>query len=76
MPVYPNMTLVANELSHRLTEANAVSFDLKVDPKKDDSASFTTMVCVLEGNKTVRQLLEDVPVPCKVRDYMVPLTRS
>ena len=60
----PILTLVDDELSCRLTKANAVSFDLKVDPKKDDSASFKTMVCVLEGNETVRQLLcwrQDVP---------------
>ena len=53
----PILTLVDNELSHRLTKANAVSFDLKVDPKKDDSASFKTMVRVLEGNETICQLL-------------------
>ena len=53
----PIPTLVDDELSYRLTKANAVSFDLKVDPKKDDSASFKTMVHVLEGNKTICQLL-------------------
>ena len=33
----PILTLVDNESSYRLTKANAVSFNLQVDPKKDDS---------------------------------------
>ena len=53
----PVLTLLDDELSYRLTKANAVSFNLKVDPDKDNSASFKTMVRVPEGNKTVRQLL-------------------
>ena len=52
----PVLTLVNDESSCRLTKANAVSFDLKVDPNKDNAASFKTMVRVLEGNETVRQL--------------------
>ena len=40
-----------------MTKANAVSFDLKVDPKKADSASYKQMVHVPEGNKTICQLL-------------------
>ena len=51
------LTLVDDESSCRLTKANAVSFDLKVDPEKDSSASFKTMVHVLEGNETICQLL-------------------
>ena len=53
----PILTLVDDESSYRLTKANAVSFDLKVDHKKETSASVKTMVHVLEGNKTIRQLL-------------------
>ena len=53
----PVLTLVDDESSCRLTKANAVSFDLKVDPEKDNSASFKAMVCVLEGNESIRQLL-------------------
>ena len=53
----PILTLVDDESSCRLTKANAVSFDLKVDPDEENSASFKTMVRVLEGNETVRQLL-------------------
>ena len=53
----PVLTLVDDESSHRLTKANAVSFDLKVNPTKDNSASHKAMVCVLEGNETIRQLL-------------------
>ena len=53
----PILTLIDNESTHRLKKANAVSFNLKVDPKKDDSASFKTMVCVPEGNETICQLL-------------------
>ena len=30
---------------------------MKVDPDKDNSATFKTMVRVLEGNETIRQLL-------------------
>ena len=36
----PVLTLVDDESSHRLTKANAVSFDLKVDPNKETSATF------------------------------------
>ena len=53
----PILTLVDDESSCRLTKANSVSFDLKVDPEKDNSPTFKTMVRVLEGNKTIRQLL-------------------
>ena len=53
----PILTLIDDESTHRLTKANAVSFDLKVDPEKDNSATFKTMVRVLEGNETIRQLL-------------------
>ena len=53
----PILTLVDDESSCSLTAANAVSFDLKVDPKKGNSATFKAMVRVPEGNKTVRQLL-------------------
>ena len=50
----PVLTLVDDESSHRLTKANAVSFDLKVDPDKDNSESFKTMVRVPGGNETIR----------------------
>ena len=53
----PILTLIDDESSYHLTKANAVSFDLKVDPEKDDSATFKTMVRVLEGNETIHQLL-------------------
>ena len=53
----PILTLVDDELSYRLTKANAVSFDLKVDPDKESSATYKTMVRVLEGSETIRQLL-------------------
>ena len=53
----PILTLIDDESTHRLTKANAVSFDLKVDPEKDNSPTFKTMVRVLEGNETIRQLL-------------------
>ena len=53
----PILTLVDDESSYRLTKANAVSFDLKVDPDKETSASYKSMVRVLEGNETIRQLL-------------------
>ena len=51
----PVLTLVDAESSYRLTKANAVSFDLKVDPDGATSASHKSMVCVLEGNETIRQ---------------------
>ena len=53
----PILTLVDDESSYRLTKANAVSFDLKVDPDKEASATYKTMVRVLEGNETICQLL-------------------
>ena len=53
----PILTFVDDESSYGLTKANAVSFDRKVDPDEDDSATFKTMVCVLEGNRTIFQLL-------------------
>ena len=53
----PILTLVDDESSYRLTKANAVSFDLKVDPDSATSASYKSMVRVLEGNETIRQLL-------------------
>ena len=49
----PILTLVDDESSYRLTKANAVSFDLKVDPDKETSASYKSMVRVLEGNETI-----------------------
>ena len=52
----PILTLIDDESTCRLTKANAVSFDLKVDPEKDNSPTFKTMVRVLEGNETIRQL--------------------
>ena len=39
----PILTLIDDESTYRLTKANAVSFDLKVDPEKDDSPTFKTM---------------------------------
>ena len=64
----PVLTFVDDESSYGLTKANAISFDRKVDPDKDNSATFKTMVCVLEGNETIRQLLRwrhDVDKVCK-----------
>ena len=64
----PILTLIDDESTYRLTKANAFSFDLKVDPGKDNSATFKTMVRVLEGNETIRQLLrwqQDVDKVCK-----------
>ena len=57
-----------------MTKDNAVSFNLKVDPKKDDSASFKAMVCVLEGNKTINDSCVGNKTQTRSsRDSMLPL---
>ena len=55
----PVLTLLDHGLSHQWTEANSASFNLrlKVDPNDDSSSTLKKMICVAEGNESVRQLL-------------------
>ena len=53
----PILTLVNNRSTHSVNRANAVSFDLKVNPAEADSSTYKQMFCILTGSETIRQIL-------------------
>ena len=53
----PILTLVNNTSTYSVNKANAVSFDLKVNPTDADSSTYKQMFCILTGSETIRQIL-------------------
>ena len=53
----PILTLVEDTKEHKVTKENSVSWDLKVQPTVNGSATYKQSVRILSGQETVLQIL-------------------